>query len=188
MGNGGFATVRACERKTSGEMLAVKVAISPKGKMAEAQLLLRREAIILQSLDHPNTLKIRGLRCQNGVYFMIMDKFDCNLGEWLQHRQINCQDMLTAAFQVATPVQYLHSMNTFHCGVKITNYFMDFKKDADDCPTIVLAYAAAQPFGISQPDRFRHCYVRHGAPELVLLELRNLERAARRLKPRFSHV
>ena len=41
-------------------------------------------------------------------------------------------------------------------------------------------YAAAQPFGISQPDRFRHCYVRHGAPELVLLELRNLERAARR--------
>ncbi|OLP84300.1 hypothetical protein AK812_SmicGene34836 [Symbiodinium microadriaticum] len=121
--------------------VAEKVAISPKGKMAEAQLLLRREAIILQSLDHPNTLKIRGLRCQNGVYFMIMDKFDCNLGEWLQHRQINCQDMLTAAFQVATPVQYLHSMNTFHCGVKITNYFMDFKKDADDCPTIVLAYA-----------------------------------------------
>ena len=34
--------------KASGEMLAVKVAIFSKGKMVEAQLLLRREAIILQ--------------------------------------------------------------------------------------------------------------------------------------------
>ena len=62
LGDGGFATVRACERKASGEMLAVKVAIFPKGKMAEAQvLLLRREEIILKSLDHPNILKIRAL-------------------------------------------------------------------------------------------------------------------------------
>ncbi|CAK9002652.1 unnamed protein product [Durusdinium trenchii] len=105
---------------------------------------IKKEAEILQSMDHPNIVKFHGVYYERCFVCIVMDKLDGgDLVEGLQRHlkergQINCLDVVHVAYQMAASIHYLHQRNYMHRDVKGDNYLMDRKNMTDKQCKIVL--------------------------------------------------
>merc|ERR1719210_3319379 len=71
IGSGGFGSVLSCKHRATGEEHAVKMLLRSKTSLNEA----KREAQILQDLDHPNIVKCHGFFLNGSIACIAMEKF-----------------------------------------------------------------------------------------------------------------
>jgi len=140
LGEGAFGVVSVCKRRATGEEYAVKMV----DKVETPVEAIKKEAEILQSMDHPNIVKFHGVYYERCFVCIVMDKLDGgDLVEGLQRHlkergQINCLDVVHVAYQMAASIHYLHQRNYMHRDVKGDNYLMDRKNMTDKQCKIVL--------------------------------------------------
>mmetsp|Transcript_76031 Transcript_76031/g.181856 ORF Transcript_76031/g.181856 Transcript_76031/m.181856 type:complete len:765 (-) Transcript_76031:159-2453(-) len=140
LGEGAFGVVSVCKKRATGEEFAVKMV----DKVETPVEAIKKEADMLQSMDHPNIVKFHGVYYERCFVCIVMDKLDGgDLVEGLQRHlkergQINCLDVVHVAYQMAASIHYLHLRNVVHRDVKGDNYLMDRKLMTDNQCKIVL--------------------------------------------------
>mmetsp|Transcript_60102 Transcript_60102/g.127332 ORF Transcript_60102/g.127332 Transcript_60102/m.127332 type:complete len:789 (-) Transcript_60102:190-2556(-) len=146
LGEGAFGVVSNCRRRSSGEEFAVKMI----DKVETPVDAIKREAEMLQGLDHPNIVKVHGVYYEKCFVCIVMDKYSGgDLVEGLQRHikergQINCHDCVHVARQMGLGIQYLHNRSIVHRDIKGDNYLMD-RKDmtAPECKIVLTDFGTA---------------------------------------------
>jgi len=140
LGEGAFGVVSVCKKRSTGQEYAVKMV----DKVETPVEAIKKEAEMLQSMDHRNIVKFHGVYYERCFVCIVMDKLDGgDLVEGLQRHlkekgQINCLDVVHVAAQMASSINYLHQRNVVHRDVKGDNYLMDRKNMTDKQCVIVL--------------------------------------------------
>lgn len=140
LGEGAFGVVSVCKKRSTGEEFAVKMV----DKVETPVEAIRKEADMLQSMDHPNIVKFHGVYNERCFVCIVMNKLDGgDLVEGLQRHlkekgQINCHDVIHVCQQMASSIAYLHQRNVVHRDIKGDNYLMDRKTMTDKHCRIVL--------------------------------------------------
>jgi len=140
LGEGAFGVVSVCKRRATGEEFAVKMV----DKVETTVEAIKKEAEMLEAMDHPNIVKCHGVYFERCFVCIVMDKLDGgDLVEGLQRHlkergQINCHDVVHVAYQMAASIHYLHNRNVVHRDVKGDNYLMDRKNMTEKNCKIVL--------------------------------------------------
>jgi serine/threonine protein kinase len=140
LGEGAFGVVYSCTNKKTGEQVAVKMV----DKVETPVVLIKREAEMMQRLEHPNIV-----RCQNVFYeryfvCIVMDRYVQDIVDGLhlymkEKGKLHGHDIIHIAKQMAASVQHLHKENIVHRDIKGDNYLMDRKNIADKKCHIVLS-------------------------------------------------
>mmetsp|Transcript_174508 Transcript_174508/g.553940 ORF Transcript_174508/g.553940 Transcript_174508/m.553940 type:complete len:780 (-) Transcript_174508:217-2556(-) len=146
LGEGAFGVVSDCRRRATGEEFAVKMI----DKVETPVDAIRREADLLQSLDHPNIVKVHGVFYEKCFVCIVMDKYlGGDLVEGLQRHlkergHINCHDVVHVARQMGFGIQYLQNRTIVHRDIKGDNYLMD-RKDMTDpkCKVVLTDFGTA---------------------------------------------
>ncbi|CAE8620344.1 unnamed protein product, partial [Polarella glacialis] len=129
LGEGAFGVVSVCKKRSTGQEFAVKMVDKVETPVEQ----IKKEAEMLQSMEHPNVVKFHGVYYERCFVCIVMDKLDGgDLVEGLQRHlkergQINPLDVVHVAYQMAASIQYLHSRNVVHRDIKGDNYLMDRK-------------------------------------------------------------
>uniref|UniRef100_A0A7S2P3Y2 Protein kinase domain-containing protein n=1 Tax=Zooxanthella nutricula TaxID=1333877 RepID=A0A7S2P3Y2_9DINO len=153
LGEGAFGVVSTCRKRTTGEEYAVKMV----DKVETPVEAIKREAELLQSLDHANIVKVHGVFFERCFVCIVMDKYGGgDLVEGLQRHlkergQINCHDVVHVAYQMGASIQYLHRKSVIHRDVKGDNYLMDRKDMIDSkCKIVLTDFGTACPFLVDE--------------------------------------
>lgn len=140
LGEGAFGVVSVCKKRATGEEFAVKMV----DKVETPVDAIRKEAEMLQSMDHRNIVKFHGVYYERCFVCIVMDKLSGgDLVEGLQRHlkergQINCHDVVHVAQQMGASIQYLHNRSVVHRDIKGDNYLMDRKDMTDQNCLVVL--------------------------------------------------
>jgi len=140
LGEGAFGVVSNCRKRSTGEEFAVKMV----DKVETPVDAIKKEAEMMQSMDHPNIVKVHGVFYERCFVCIVMDKFSGgDLVEGLQRHlkergQIMCNDVVHVARQMGASIQYLHRRTVVHRDIKGDNYLMDRKDMTDQICRIVL--------------------------------------------------
>lgn len=124
LGRGGMADVyRARDRKT-GREVALKFL---RDDLAEDRVFLRRfrrEAQVLEQLQHPNIMAYYGFEESGDMAFIVVEYVD---GETLRRKLRRLKSPLTIgqALSILKPIsealEYAHSLDIYHCDIKPAN-------------------------------------------------------------------
>merc|ERR550514_1235715 len=71
LGEGAFGVVSNCKKRSTGEEFAVKMV----DKVETPVEAIKKEAEMLQSMDHPNIVKFHGVYYERCFVCIVMDKF-----------------------------------------------------------------------------------------------------------------
>jgi serine/threonine protein kinase len=150
LGEGAFGVVSNCKHRVTKEEFAVKMV----DKVETPVEAIRKEADMLQSLDHPNIVKFHGVFYERCFVCIVMDKY-CggDLVEGLQKHikergQINCHSVVHVAQQVAGSIHYLHQRSVVHRDIKGDNFLMDRRDMTEpDCKIVLTDFGTACNIG-----------------------------------------
>jgi serine/threonine protein kinase len=140
LGEGAFGVVSNCKKRSTGEEFAVKMV----DKVETPVDAIKKEASMLQSMDHPNIVKCHGVYYERCFVCIVMDKFaGGDLVEGLQRHlkekgQIPAQSVIHVARQMGESIKYLHGRKCVHRDIKGDNYLMDRKDMTEPGCRIVL--------------------------------------------------
>mmetsp|Transcript_81499 Transcript_81499/g.174612 ORF Transcript_81499/g.174612 Transcript_81499/m.174612 type:complete len:789 (+) Transcript_81499:83-2449(+) len=153
LGEGAYGVVSLCKKRSTGEEFAVKMV----DKVETPVEAIKREADMLQSLDHQNIVKCHGVYFERCFVCIVMDKYGGgDVVEGLQRHlkergQINCHDVVHVAVQMGAGIKYLHQRSIVHRDIKGDNYLMDRKEITDPATIIVLTdFGTACPIGANE--------------------------------------
>merc|ERR1719203_2714240 len=140
LGEGAFGVVSNCTKRNSGEQYAVKMV----DKVETPVESIKKEAEMLQRMDHPNIVKFHGVFYERCFVCIVMDKYSGgDLVEGLQKHlkdrgQISCHNVVHVAQQMGSGIQYMHAKMTVHRDIKGDNYLMSVKDITEPRCKIVL--------------------------------------------------
>jgi serine/threonine protein kinase/formylglycine-generating enzyme required for sulfatase activity len=131
LGRGGMGVVMLAE-DAKGRQAAVK--LLPKEVSGDLGYISRfeREAKVLQSLDHPNILKVFGTgRTPEGAYYILMEFVDGkSLGDTLKALgKVRADQAIAIAVKVADGLESAHRQGILHRDVKPDNILMSRSGD-----------------------------------------------------------
>lgn len=136
LGKGGLSTVYRAIRFSDGEVLALKIADTERAE--EAGDLLRKEAEILQRMNHNHIVKIcdQG-ETRDGDPFIVMDLLRGQTLEELLSEQVvlPLNRAANICLQIACAVEYAHSLGVIHKDIKPANIMI---LDVDGRDKVVL--------------------------------------------------
>lgn len=135
IGQGGFAVVKKCLHKPTGQIRAVKILL--KSKLSTNLIVEKhklREVQVLRSLDHPNILRCFDLLEDESRYYIVMEH--CEGGELfdkiLELPQFSHANAADVIFQVLSSVAYCHERKVIHRDLKPENIFLTSKGGSFD--------------------------------------------------------
>jgi serine/threonine protein kinase len=125
LGEGSFGNVYRCF--WDGNEFAVKVlhmkAIGKK-KLDD----LTREALKMATIQHPNTVRLRGVCFEAPNYGLVMDKCDPDLHVFLGSNEIVPSQQWTIALQIAKGMEEVHANGIIHGDLRTPNIMMGNKR------------------------------------------------------------
>ncbi|CAK0836086.1 unnamed protein product [Prorocentrum cordatum] len=146
LGEGAFGVVSNCKHRTTGVEYAVKMVDKVETPVDQ----IKKEAAMLESLNHQNIVKVHGVYYERCFVCIVMDKYSGgDLVEGLQKHlkergQINCHHVVHVSRQMGASVQYLHSKLTVHRDSSGDNYLMDRRDMTDpDCKVVLTDFGTA---------------------------------------------
>jgi eukaryotic-like serine/threonine-protein kinase len=101
---------------------AIKVLSSQAAKSADVVRRFRQEAEVLQSLDHPHLVKVRGVDFDAGVHYLVMDFIaGRSLSDLVRPGQLAPKKALEVVAEVAGACAYMHGRSIVHRDIKPAN-------------------------------------------------------------------
>lgn len=132
LGAGGMGKVYRARDLRSNDRVAIKTLHKARQSDPRAIRQFVQESQILQTLSHPNIVRIRGLgQFPAGGFFLVMELVD---GQDLQRRLAEGPLPRTPALkiveEVAAAIQYAHEHRIIHCDLKPANVVVDARERA----------------------------------------------------------
>ncbi|ATB30301.1 serine/threonine protein kinase [Melittangium boletus] len=139
LGTGGFAIVFLAEYR--GQSYAVKVALQPASDDDGDHLdgWMRREAVSLEHLSHPNLLPVHELgrwpQPRTGYSFYVTDHVPgTTFGDWSQTGSITPFQWVGVLCEVLRPLEAMHERGMCHRDLKSENILV---REGDDWPFLI---------------------------------------------------
>ncbi|RDX63295.1 putative serine/threonine-protein kinase, partial [Mucuna pruriens] len=166
IGRGTYSNVYKAREKGTGKVVALKK-VRFDTSDSESIKFMAREIMILQKLDHPNVIKLKGLATSRMQYslYLVFDFMHSDLtriisrpGEKLTEPQIKCYMQ-----QLLCGLQHCHERGVMHRDIKASNLLVDRKgvlKIAD--------FGLATSIEAERPLTNRVVTLWYRAPELLL--------------------
>jgi len=146
LGEGAFGVVSECTHRSTGLEYAVKMVDKVETPVDQ----IRKEAALLESLDHENIVRVHGVYYERCFICIVMDKYSGgDLVEGLQRQlkergPMNCDHIVHVSRQMGASVQYLHMKLTVHRDIKGDNYLTDRKDLMDpECKVVLTDFGTA---------------------------------------------
>jgi hypothetical protein len=122
LGEGGMGAVYRARDTKLGRDIALKVLSLAFSGSAERMALLRREAQVLASLNHPNIAAIYGLEEAEGTHALIMELVEGpTLADRIARGAIPTEEALPIARQIAEALETAHEKGFVHRDLKPAN-------------------------------------------------------------------
>jgi len=135
LGTGHFSKVKLGTHRKTGEKVAIKIILKPKGKKADKQnLMLKAEVDILTKADHPNVVKLYKVHDTPGTLFLVMELLT---GGELFDRIVakghySEADARKVTVTMLNSILYLHQLGIAHRDLKPENILLkDKTEDAE---------------------------------------------------------
>jgi len=126
LGQGNFALVRLCQRKTDKKEFAVKIIHKKRLAKPKQQLSLDREVDILKKVDHPYCVRLEGIYSTNNHLYLVLEY--CKGGELFdmicKHSHFTEAQAVKVVKQVNSALKYLHGMGVVHRDIKPENILL----------------------------------------------------------------
>jgi serine/threonine protein kinase len=127
LGSGGMGMVFKAKLRAGGPTVALKLLPPSASKNGHSVLRFRREASILERLDHPNVVGLHDLGSSNGVYYLVMDYVEGSDldrvvrsgGPMKVARAVDC------VIQAARGLAAAHERGIVHRDIKPANLLID---------------------------------------------------------------
>ncbi|HET9553563.1 MAG TPA: protein kinase [Anaeromyxobacteraceae bacterium] len=147
LGRGGFGVVFEAQDAELGRRVAFK-AIRPGLRARDpADELLRREAVAVGSLQHPNIVTLHDLgACEAGRYLILELLRGQTLAARLARGRLASRDAVRIALAVAAALEHAHAAGVLHRDLKPANVFL-----TADGGVKVLDFGLARAFGVDGP-------------------------------------
>lgn len=156
LGEGAFGVVSNCKHRATGKEYAVKMVDKVETPVDQ----IKKEAAMMESLDHPNIVKVHGVYYERCFVCIVMDKYvGGDLVDGLQKHlkergQINCFHVVHVARQMGASIQYLHQNSIVHRDIKGDNYLAD-RRDITDpqCKVVLTDFGTACNVDVANGER-----------------------------------
>ena len=140
LGEGDFATVQKCIKKSNGKIFAVKKVLKKKIKYRDL-IIMEGESSILKLIHHPNLVELIDYFESEDKIFMVMDyleggdliKFICD-----QEPMTNVPEKTIAKiiYRIGKAIQYLHNYGMVHRDLKPENIVFGKNNDINSLKII----------------------------------------------------
>jgi calcium/calmodulin-dependent protein kinase I len=143
LGEGGYGIVKEGIHNATGASYAVKI-INRSKLSPEDEAAVLSEARILESISHPNIVKLMDLYIEPVSYYMIMEKviggelFDRIIAK-TAYSEKEARDLV---FLLLSSIKYLHDRNIVHRDLKPENLLMTSKNDDADIKLVDFGFAS----------------------------------------------
>ncbi|HVM97000.1 MAG TPA: serine/threonine-protein kinase [Candidatus Acidoferrales bacterium] len=131
LGRGHSATVYRARDETTGTFVALKVLALHLAVEAVSLERFRREAQILQQLDHPNVVKVYGLEQDLGTFIIVMEYFEALDCKRILERDghMSVTEVVALAKTVAAVLDACHRRQIIHRDLKPQNILRNQRGD-----------------------------------------------------------
>lgn len=122
LGRGGMATVYKATDMQKQRVIALKVLKKKFSSSLKALARFDREFLALESLNHPNIVRVLDKGVEGGVNYFVMEYVDgASLSRILRHRNLNLSTKAQILLHVAAALSYAHTRGIVHRDVKPDN-------------------------------------------------------------------
>lgn len=129
LGQGNFALVRLCSRKSDGENFAVKIIHKKRLQNNKQQKALQREVQILNKVDHRYCVHLEAIYETTNHLYLVLEY--CAGGELFdmicQQNHFTEQQAVKVVTQVTEALDYLHSFGIVHRDIKPENILLEHR-------------------------------------------------------------
>jgi len=126
LGQGNFALVRLCQRKSDKEEFAVKIIHKKRLAKPKQQQSLEREVDILKKVDQPYCVQLEAIYETNNHLYLVLEY--CKGGELFdmicQHSHFTELQAVKVVKQVNSALEYLHNLGIVHRDIKPENILL----------------------------------------------------------------
>lgn len=126
LGQGNFALVRLCQRKSDKAEFAVKIIHKKRLAKPKQQQSIEREVDILKGVEHPHCVRLEAIYETNNHLYLILEY--CKGGELFdmicQHSHFTEAQAVKVVQQVNDALLYLHGLGIVHRDIKPENILL----------------------------------------------------------------
>lgn len=127
IGEGAFAKIREGLHIIAREKVAVKIVPKKAALLREyVKKAVRREAMLLQKLEHPNIIRLLEIMETENSYYLVLELAETEFIKYLTDKkkltEKECQRYMR---QIASAVDHMHTSNITHRDLKLENLLLD---------------------------------------------------------------
>lgn len=123
---GGMGIIYRVQKRSTGQIMALKVLREKLRQSEEAKHRFSREAKALSKLKHPNIVSIVDIGIENEVPYFTMDFIDGKpLTEFTTNQRLSVLQIIDLIIKICDGLEHAHQMGIIHRDIKPSNILLD---------------------------------------------------------------